>query len=214
LRPKSPTDFSQTLSWGEYRLEIGAAGMTPVSIDFSSGYYDGGSAKSDTPDTLKVALDKTDVKTGDTVNVKIEARYAGKATVQIVGDRVLATQMVDVAEGGTTLPFTVGADWGPGAYVLATLYKPMDVVAKRMPSRAMGVAWFGIDREARTIGVKLFRARDDEAAPEAGDPGEAGQCGGGRGSLRDGCGCRRRHPQSHALQSALHPRTTTSTRSG
>jgi uncharacterized protein YfaS (alpha-2-macroglobulin family) len=150
-----PTNFTQTLSWGEYRLEIGAAGMTPASLDFSSGYYYGDSAKSDTPDTLKVALDKTDVKSGDTVNVKIEARYAGKATVQIVGDKVLATQMVDVAEGGITLPFTVGADWGPGAYVLATLYKPMDVVAKRMPSRAMGVAWFGIDREARTIGVKL-----------------------------------------------------------
>ena len=151
----SPTAFAQTLDWGEYRLEIGAEGMSPVSVDFSAGYYSNESAKSDTPDTLKLALDKTDVKTGDTVNVKIDARYAGKATVQIVGEKLLETREVDVPEGGLTLPFTVGEGWGTGAYVLASLYRPMDVTAKRMPSRAMGLAWFGIDRAARTLEVKL-----------------------------------------------------------
>ncbi|HRX36782.1 MAG TPA: alpha-2-macroglobulin, partial [Aestuariivirga sp.] len=150
-----PADFSRNLSWGEYRLEVTADGMTPASFDFSSGYYYGDTSKADTPDNLKVALDKTDVSAGDTINVKIDARYAGKVTVQIVGDRLLATQTVDVAEGGTTLPFTIGNDWGTGAYVLASLFKPMDVKAKRMPARAMGVAWFGIDRAARTLGVKL-----------------------------------------------------------
>ena len=47
------------------------------------------------------------------------------------------------------------SDWGTGAYVLATLFRPMDVQAKRMPARAVGVAWFGIDRAERTIGVTL-----------------------------------------------------------
>ena len=155
LSGDKPTDFAQTLSWGEYRLEIDAPGITPASIDFASGYYSGNTSKSDTPDTLKVALDTTDVKTGDTINVKIDARYAGKATVQIVGEKLLASQQVDVPEGGITLPFTVGEGWGTGAYVLASLYKPMDVKAKRMPSRAMGLAWFGIDRAARTLDVSL-----------------------------------------------------------
>ncbi len=158
LAADKPTDFTRTLSWGEYRLEIAAAGMTPSSMDFSAGYYYGDTSKADTPDTLKVALDTTDTTTGGTVNVKIEARYAGKATVQIVGDRLLATQTVDIPAGGTTLPFTIGENWGTGAYVLASLYKPMDVKAKRMPSRAMGLAWFGIDRAARTLDVKLTPA--------------------------------------------------------
>ena len=151
----APTPFAQTLSWGEYRLEIAAEGMSPVSIDFAAGYYSGDSAKSDTPDTLKLALDKTDVKTGDTVNLKIEARYPGKATIRIVGETQLALREVDVPEGGITIPFTVGEGWGTGAYVLASLLKPMDVAAKRMPARAMGVAWFGIDRAARTLDVAL-----------------------------------------------------------
>jgi uncharacterized protein YfaS (alpha-2-macroglobulin family) len=89
------------------------------------------------------------------VNLKIEARYPGKATIRIVGERQLAVREVDVPEGGITIPFTVEEGWGTGAYVLASLLKPMDVQAKRMPSRAMGVAWFGIDRAARTLDVSL-----------------------------------------------------------
>ena len=151
----APARFSRPLDWGEYRLEIAAENAAPVSIDFSSGYYYGDSAKAETPDTLKLGLDKTDVKPGDTVNVKIEARQAGKATIRVMGDRQLMEQFVDVPEGGTTIPITVGSDWGTGAYVLATLFRPMDVQAKRMPARAVGVAWFGIDRAERTLGVTL-----------------------------------------------------------
>lgn len=150
-----PTAFAQTLSWGEYRLEISAPGVTPASVDFSSGSYTGGSAKADMPDTLKVALDKTDVTAGDTVNVKIEARYAGQAMVQIVGERVLETRYLDVPAGGLSVPFKVGEGWGTGAYVLASLYRPMDVEARRMPARALGLAWFGIDRAQRTLTVAL-----------------------------------------------------------
>ena len=151
----TPATLSQSLSWGEYRMEVAAPGMTPVSIDFSSGYYYGGTSKSDTPDTLRVALDKTEARTGDVINVKIESRYAGKATIQVIGDGQLAVQAIDVPEGGITVPVTVGEGWGTGAYVLASLYKPMDMKAKRMPARAMGVAWFGINREARTLAVNL-----------------------------------------------------------
>jgi hypothetical protein len=150
-----PARLSKTLSWGIYRLEIGADGMSPASVDFSAGYYYNASAKADTPDSLGVALDRTDVRPGETLNVKIDSRFAGKAVVQVVGDRLLASQAIEVPEGGATVPVTVGGEWGTGAYVVATLIRPMDVVAKRMPARAIGVAWFGIDREARTLGVTL-----------------------------------------------------------
>ena len=151
----TPATLSRSLSWGQYRLEIAADGLAPSSIDFSAGYYYGDTSKSDTPDTLKLALDKSEARTGDTIKLKIEARYAGQATIQVIGDGQLAVQSVDVPDGGITVPVTVGQGWGTGAYVLVSLYKPMDMVAKRMPARAIGVAWFGIDREARTLGVKI-----------------------------------------------------------
>lgn len=151
-----PLRLSKVLSWGEYRLEVAAAGMTPASVDFAAGYYYfSTSANGATPDTLSVAIDKSSVKGGDTLNVKIDSRFAGKATLQVVGDRVFSTQTIDVPDGGVSVPVKIGADWGTGAYVVATLYRPMDVAAKRMPTRSIGVAWFGIDRDARTLAVKL-----------------------------------------------------------
>ena len=39
----------------------------------------------------------------------------------------------------------VGKDWGNGAYVVATLRRPLDAAAQRMPGRAIGVQWFPID---------------------------------------------------------------------
>ncbi len=56
---------------------------------------------------------------------------------------------------------TVGKDWGTGAYVVATLRRPLDAPAQRMPGRAIGVQWFGIDRAAHTLPV------DDDPAGDA-----------------------------------------------
>src|SRR4029434_1234221 len=50
---------------------------------------------------------------------------------------------------------TVGKDWGTGAYVLATLRRPLDAAAQRMPGRAIGLKWFGIDKKTRTLQVAL-----------------------------------------------------------
>ena len=77
--PTSRRRCRRPCRWGEYRLEIAADGFAPASIDFSSGYYYA-RRQADTPDTLQVALDKTSVKTGETINVKIDARFAGKAS--------------------------------------------------------------------------------------------------------------------------------------
>ncbi len=53
------------------------------------------------------------------------------------------------------MPFTVGADWGPGAYAVALTHRPLDVQAKRMPGRAIGLAWFAIGAERLKLDVAL-----------------------------------------------------------
>ncbi|MDZ5448005.1 alpha-2-macroglobulin [Labrys sp. ZIDIC5] len=153
LLADKPAQISAQVQWGQYRLEISADGLASSSSSFYAGYYT--SEKADTPDMLPVALDQTSVKTGDTLQVKIDARFAGKASVQVVGEKLLSSTLVDVPEKGTTVPVTVGKDWGTGAYVVVTHFRPMDVAAKRMPTRAIGLAWFGIDRNERTLKVTL-----------------------------------------------------------
>ena len=89
------------------------------------------------------------------IKPSVNARSAGKLTVNVLGDRLLTTQTVDVKEGMQQVRLPVGKDWGTGAYVLATLRRPLDAAAQRMPGRAIGLKWFGIDKKARTLEVNL-----------------------------------------------------------
>jgi uncharacterized protein YfaS (alpha-2-macroglobulin family) len=89
------------------------------------------------------------------MTVAVTARSAGKVTINVVGEKMLATQTVAVQPGTARIPLTVGKDWGTGAYVVATLRRPLDELASRMPGRAIGVQWFGVDRKARTVALDM-----------------------------------------------------------
>jgi uncharacterized protein YfaS (alpha-2-macroglobulin family) len=122
-------------------------------VQFDVGWYSEGGA--DTPDLLETSVDKPEYLSGDTMVVSVNARTAGKLTVNVLGDRLLTTQSIDVKEGTSQVKIAVGKDWGTGAYVLATLRRPLDAAAQRMPGRAIGLKWFGIDKKARTLTVDL-----------------------------------------------------------
>src|SRR4029077_9283989 len=60
-----------------------------------------------------------------------------------------------VQPGTAHIKVPVGSDWGTGAYVVATLRRPLDAKEQRMPGRAIGVQWFSVDRKARTLATTL-----------------------------------------------------------
>ncbi|MBP6734973.1 MAG: alpha-2-macroglobulin, partial [Chromatiaceae bacterium] len=72
-----------------------------------------------------------------------------------LGDRLLTMQEVQVPAEGLTVEIPVTADWGAGAYVTALLYRPMDLAAKRMPGRAIGLAWAGVAPGERKLQVAV-----------------------------------------------------------
>jgi uncharacterized protein YfaS (alpha-2-macroglobulin family) len=150
-----PARISAPVQWGRYRLEVSTADRNgPISsINFDAGWY--AEASADTPDMLEIGLDKPEYAAGDTMTVAVTARTAGKVTVHVIGDRLVSTVTQDVPAGPARLPITVGKDWGSGAYVVATLRRPLDTRAERMPGRAIGVQWFSIDRKARTLAVDM-----------------------------------------------------------
>jgi hypothetical protein len=151
-----PAHLSLPVKWGRYRLDVtdGTPNGAITSLTFDAGFYAESSA--DTPDLLEIALDKPGYKSGDTMNVAVTARSAGRLTLNVFTDRLVASQSIDVAAAGTVKTvMTVGHEWGTGAYVLATLRRPLDAPAQRMPGRAIGVQWFTIDRAQRTLGVAM-----------------------------------------------------------
>ena len=146
--------LSLPVKWGRYRLEVSEAGNGAVtSLSFDAGFYAESSAE--TPDLLEVALDKPGYASGDTMNVAVTATSAGKLTLNVFTDRLVASQSQDVAAGTAKIVLPVGKDWGTGAYLVATLRRPLDAPAQRMPGRAIGVQWFSIDRAARTLALDM-----------------------------------------------------------
>ena len=155
LAADKPSRLTFSPQPGRYRLDVKSADLDgPITqVQFDVGWYSDGSA--DTPDLLETSIDKPEYASGDTMVVSVNARSAGKLTVNVLGDRLLTTQSVDVKEGTQQVRLTVGKDWGTGAYVMTTLRRPLDAAAQRMPGRAIGLKWFGIDKNGRKLAVTL-----------------------------------------------------------
>jgi hypothetical protein len=155
VTPDKPARISLPVNFGRYRLDVASADPNgpETSVDFDAGWYV--DANADTPDMLEVALDKPEYRAGDTMTVAVTARSAGRVTLNVIGDKLLASQTADVKEGVAQIKLPVGRDWGSGAYLVATLRRPLDAPAQHMPGRAIGVQWFAIDRAAKTLTVDL-----------------------------------------------------------
>ena len=151
-----PVTVGANVRWGLYRLEVETGGRNPhsSSYEFYAGYYYA-EAGSNTPDTLQVALDKSSYRVGDTAQLRLDPQFAGTALVMVVDNRIISMEAVDVPQGGTTVPLPVTEEWGPGAYVTATLYRPADAAQKRMPARALGLAFADVDPGDRKLDVNL-----------------------------------------------------------
>lgn len=151
----APAEIATKVAWGTYRLEVRASGTedAETAYDFTVGYV--ADAKADTPDVLEVALDKKSYAAGEAMQVRLSSRFAGKATIAVISDKVAHLEVVDLPENGKTIPIAVKEEWGAGAYLVAMAHRPLDETAKRMPGRALGLSWFTIGKEARKVTIEL-----------------------------------------------------------
>ncbi|WP_321503157.1 alpha-2-macroglobulin family protein [Breoghania sp.] len=151
-----PARLSLPVDWGRYRLEVtGGPDASATSVEFSAGWY-AAKASAETPDVLEVGLDKERYAPGDIAKLRLEPRFSGTALISVMADGLITTKVVEVEgqkQASVELPVT--DEWGAGAYVTATLYRPMDLEAKRMPSRAVGLTWLDVDPGDRKIEISL-----------------------------------------------------------
>ncbi|MCQ8782287.1 alpha-2-macroglobulin family protein [Mangrovibrevibacter kandeliae] len=152
----APAHLDLPVEWGSYELTLTdpAGTATPASLTFDAGWYVAASSL-ETPDILKVSLDKPRYRIGDRATVHIEPRFAGKAEVLVMDERVIATATADIPAEGGDVTLDVTRDWGPGAYVTAVLYRPMQIEAKQMPARAIGLAHVSVDPGDRALSVAI-----------------------------------------------------------
>jgi len=125
-----------------------------AAVSFQAGW--GGGDLDRTPDKLEVVADRQLYRAGETARLRIDAAHAGEATILVATDRVHAVRNVAVPAGGASVEIPVDAAWGPGAYALVSMVRPLEAPgAGRAPLRAIGVAWLGIDNGARRLAVEI-----------------------------------------------------------
>ncbi len=153
--------YAKRLPFGRYRLEVAErAGLAMSSVRFRSGWL--ASNSPDTPDKVDVSTDKHSYPAGGSARVHVVSPFAGHATVLMATNRVHDMRQVDIAAGGTDLDVPVDAAWGPGAYVTVHVFRGGD---GSRPTRAIGLAWIGIDPAARTLPLAI--AAPDKTLPRA-----------------------------------------------
>ena len=150
----APGAIDVPVKYGSYRLDVRSAdGAAQTAVSFYAGW--GGGTTADTPDTLELTLDKHEYNSGDLAKVHFSAKFAGTATLAVVNEGVQALMTIEARAGDNDVEMPVEAGWGTGAYMLALVHRPLDTAAKRLPGRALGLAWFGIDKAAHTLGLAL-----------------------------------------------------------
>ena len=152
--PERPAVLTRKFGWGDYRLVVEVPGQALASFAFRSGWAETDGA-AETPDKVEVTVEHDRYKLGDTARVRIVPPFAGKVRLMVARDKVFDVRELDVPKEGTTVEIPVGADWGSGAYMLASLYRPADGGRGHMPIRAIGLAWVGVDPGTHLFNVAL-----------------------------------------------------------
>ncbi|MBC7157709.1 MAG: alpha-2-macroglobulin family protein, partial [Rhodobacteraceae bacterium] len=139
-----PTALSVPLDPGQHELRVERVdgAYAAASHRFWAGWFAPAEAP-ETPDALPVALDRAAYAPGDVARLRITPREGGRVLVAVMADRLIDWREVAVAAGETTVELPVTAEWGAGAYVWATWFRPMaepGATPTRGPGRAMGIA--------------------------------------------------------------------------
>ena len=160
-----PAELAERVDWGRYELVVEGIGANKAaaSVAFDAGWY----APADTvasPDRLELSLDRPSYRTGDTAKLRLVPATDGVAIVSVLSNRVIALKTVPVTAGENVIDLPVTEEWGTGAYVTASVLRPLaGAAADRTPNRALGLAHAALEPGARKLSAAF-------EVPEAAEP--------------------------------------------
>ncbi|SIS52966.1 hypothetical protein SAMN05421759_101233 [Roseivivax lentus] len=151
-----PAEIAAPLDWGRYELVVertdGAYVAASATVD--AGWYAPAGA-AETPDMLELSLDRESYRPGETAELRLMPRRAGRVLVSVLTDRVVALSAHEVPAGSSVIALPVTEEWGTGAYVTAELLSPLDTAEGRNPTRALGLAHAAVAPGDRQLDVGI-----------------------------------------------------------
>ncbi|MBN6149328.1 alpha-2-macroglobulin family protein [Xanthomonas sp. AmX2] len=150
--------FDFPVEWGEYRVDVfdPSTGLT-ARYPFRAGWSwnDDNRGLDARPDKVKLALDKTGYKAGDTMKVTLTPPHAGRGVLMVESDKMLYVQDIDV-KPGSSFEIPVSKEWERhDVYVTALVFRGGSAPSKITPARAVGVAHVPMERKGRRVAVGL-----------------------------------------------------------
>ncbi|WP_425603307.1 alpha-2-macroglobulin family protein [Luteimonas endophytica] len=146
------------VEWGEYRIDVldPGTGLT-TRYPFRAGWSWGDQNRGldARPDKVKLALDRTGYRAGDTLKVTVTPPHPGRGLLLVESDRLLYVQAIE-AEAGSEFEIPVTEDWERhDVYVTALVFRGGSAASKVTPARAVGIAHVPMERGDRRVAVGL-----------------------------------------------------------
>ncbi|MFT3755986.1 MAG: alpha-2-macroglobulin [Pseudoxanthomonas sp.] len=146
------------VEWGGYRLEVTdpqTGLVTRYPFNAGWGWDDENRGLDARPDKVKLALDKTSYRAGDTLKVTVTPPHPGKGLLMVESDHMMYVQEVDV-KPGSTFKIPVSEEWERhDVYITALVLRGGSATSKITPARAVGVAHVPMNRSDRKVAVGL-----------------------------------------------------------
>jgi alpha-2-macroglobulin len=150
--------FDFPVEWGEYRIDVfDPSTRLTTRYPFRAGWSwnDDNRGLDARPDKVKLALDRTAYRAGDTLKVTVTPPHPGKGLLIVESDRMHYVQAID-ARPGSSFEIPVTAEWERhDVYVTALVFRGGSATGKVTPARAVGVAHVPMDRRDRRVAVGL-----------------------------------------------------------
>jgi len=158
LETEAQLEFN--LAQGDYRLDVMDK---KLSIGSSYRFSVGEQVKSeaDSPDVVKLTLDKPAYKAGEIAQLNIQSPYTGFVDIVIANDKVLDIIQLNISDPQSQINIPVKQEWGTGVYALLSVYRGTDTITDprpreaRLPERAIGVAWINMDKRPYQLDIEL-----------------------------------------------------------
>lgn len=144
------------LEYGSYRLlvEDKTTGASTDYSFYSSGW--GNAAWSlDSPDRIKMELDKEEYRPGESAQVLIQAPFPGKVLLTIEREKIYDHRIITLEENSATVDLPISGTYKPNVYVSAHLIRSTDNLERDESARAFGVVPLFVDTESNKLEINL-----------------------------------------------------------
>jgi uncharacterized protein YfaS (alpha-2-macroglobulin family) len=107
------------------------------------------------PGRIELDLERDDLRAGERAVVQVRAPFAGRLLLTVERDRVLHTEVRELAGNTARIELPVRGDWRPNVYVTATLVRSARALEPGTAARAFGAVPLSVERAMHQMSVRL-----------------------------------------------------------